>query len=231
MAATVLIVLIIIVILWCWNFLWVHPAYDKVAYREIEPFCKSGDLILFHGLDSINAAYMGSYYTHIGMVYRSTPTARPLLFEAWNSSEEVLFPKEIGHGIAITDLENRVQSYRGYVFYKPLAHGITQDQNMRLHTFMQWAYKNMYYNTRVISNGAKKILLNDPLRHGTNCGELIYIALIAMGILADARTTENRKHHLRWVCGLESTDNGNLYLPIKYIWQDYFKLPSAKNEN
>lgn len=227
----VFIIVIIIFILWCWNFLWNHPAYDKVAYHEIEPFCKSGDLILFHGLDSINAMYIGSYYTHIGMIYRSSPTDRPLLFEAWNSSEEVLYPKEISHGIAISDLENRIQSYRGYVFYKPLAHELTLKQNALLYSFMQWAYNNMHYNTRVIKNGVKKLLLNDMLRRGTNCGELMYITMITIGLLAEMRINENRKHHLRWVCSLENTDDGNSYMPIKYIWQNYFVLPSTKNEN
>jgi hypothetical protein len=171
--------------------------------------------------------YMGSYYTHIGIVYRESQNTRPVLFEAWNSKEEILYPEEVGHGIAISDLENRVNSYRGYIFYKPLARSISAEQQERLFAFMNWAYANMHYNPRVIKNGAKKLLLNDQLNTGTNCGEIVYLALIAMGLLLESRLYENRKHHLRWVCALDHTDNGNKYLPMTYIWQNYFKLPTG----
>jgi O-antigen ligase len=224
---TVVIIIILICVLWSWAFLWNHPNFEKVRYSDIEPHCKSGDLILFHGLDSTNAMYMASYYTHIGIVYRESQDARPVLFEAWNSSAEILYPEEVAHGIAISDLENRVNSYRGYIFYKPLAQAITPEQQERLLAFMNWAYANMHYNPRVIKNGAKKLLLNEQLHTGTNCGEIVYLALIAMGLLSESRIYENRKHHLRWVCALELTDNGNKYLPMAYIWQSYFKLPAS----
>jgi hypothetical protein len=199
-----------------------HPQYDKIRYADIEPNCKTGDLILFHCLDNMNAAFMGSYYTHIGIVYRESPQSRPYIYEAWNPYYEIYYPKEIAHGMAFTDLENRISSYRGYVFYKPFANHVSKIANVDFYKFIYWGMQNMKYNRKVIENGINKLVFNDQIRKGINCGELVYLSLIKLGILDESRFYENRKHHLRWVCNLVDTDDGGHYLPISYIWQNYF---------
>lgn len=222
--------LIIIIIIWCWILLLGHPKVKKVIYADIVDSCKTGDLVLFHALDNINSLFIGCYYTHVGVVYRATPNSRPYIFEAWNPTESDRHPVEIAHGIALSELENRIQSYRGYVFYKPLVHPVPQQSIDDFYKFIEWALINMHYHTKVIRNGASKLLLNDSLRIGTNCGELAYLSLIKLGLLKTTRLRENRKHHLRWICSLAATDNGNAYMPPVYLWQDYFRL-SPINEN
>jgi hypothetical protein len=224
-----IIILLIIILIWCWNLLCNHPKFKKIQYKEIEPYCKTGDLILFHGLDNYNSIFIGCYYTHMGIIYRETPTSRPYLFEAWNPKHEVMYPKEIKHGMAFTDLENRIESYRGYIFYKPLKYPIDNFKNEIFYEFIYWAMNNMKYNTKVISNGLNKLLFNDCLRLGTNCGEIVYLSLIKLGLLNLDRFYENRKHHLLWVSNLTKTDNDNCYLPIIYIWQNYFHIIPNKN--
>jgi hypothetical protein len=157
-------------------------------------------------------------------VYRETPTSRPYIFEAWNSSQEVMYPDEIKHGIAFTDLENRMSSYRGYIFYKQLSHQVSPGANMDFYGFIYWAMHNMKYNEHVILNGISKYIFNDSLRVGTNCGEIVYLSLIKLGILSPQRFHENRKHHLRDMCNITQTDSGNNYLPILYVWQNYFTI-------
>lgn len=221
----IVIIIILIKLIWCWNFLANHPTFEKQQYADIEPYCKTGDLILFHGLDNNNAVYIGCYYTHIGIIYRETPYSRPYLFEAWNPHHDILYPNEVAHGMAFTDLEHRLLSYRGYVFYKPLEYEISQQTNEDFYKFIYWAMCHMKYNPRVISNGIKKLIFNDKLRTGTNCGEIVYLSLIKLGLLGLPRLYENRKHHLRWLSNLEQTDTYNKYLTPTYIWQDYFRIP------
>jgi hypothetical protein len=215
------IIIFIILIIWYWNFIHNHPKFPKIKYSDLNP--KTGDLVLFHGLDNMNAAFIGCYYTHIGIVYRESATSRPYIFEAWNQKHEILYPKEVSNGMAFVDLENRLNSYRGYVFYKPLAKPVSKQANLYLRDFINWAMNNMKYNPDVFRNGINKMLFNDPLRIGTNCGEIVYLSLIKLGLLNISKFKKNRRYHLRDMCYLINTDANNWYLPISYVWQNYFK--------
>lgn len=217
-------IIILIKLILCYNMLLNHPKAEKVKYSEIEQNCKTGDLILFHGLDNINGIFIGCYFTHIGIVYRESSYTRPYIFEAWNPKLGILYPQEISNGIAFTDLENRLNSYRGYVFYKPLEMAVLPIVNAEFYKFIYTAVKKMKYNNNVIQNGINKLLFNDQLRIGTNCGELVYLSLMKLGIIKTSNFHINRKHHLREMCYLEDTDTGNKYLPISYVWQNYFIL-------
>jgi hypothetical protein len=217
-------IIIIIILIWIWYFNFNHPKCKKIKYEDIEPYCKTGDLILFHGLDNYNSVFIGSYYTHIGIIYRENQYTCPYIFEAWNPVYENLYPNDIAHGMAFVDLENRINSYRGYIFYKPLEKPIDPYINEGFYNFIYWAMYNMKYNPNVFSNAFKKLVFNDDLRIGTNCGEIVYISLIKLGLLKPERFYENRKYHLKWLCNLINTDINNKYLPISYIWQNYFKI-------
>lgn len=227
-----ILIILFIKLIWCWFFLWNHPDFQVVVWDNIKDKCKTGDLILFHGLDNYNPIFIGCYYGHIGIIYRETPTSTPYLFEALNPTREKYnFPVEIHHGIALTDLKNRLSTYRGYVFYKPLAYPIPEYINMQFKDFIHWAINNMKYNTKVIQNGVKKLLLNDSLKINTNCGELVYMALINLELLHLNRFINNRKHHLNWLCNIHTLDNGNYYLKPMYVWQEYFKTVTVVMPN
>jgi hypothetical protein len=217
-----LIIIIIIVALWCWNFLWNHPKFKIRKWQDIESRCKSGDIILFHGLDNYAPLFIGCYYGHIGIVYRENQESPPYIFEAWNPTNEKFYPSEFNHGMAFSELRHRALSYRGYIFYKELQHRIPHYTNVQFYQFIYWAMGALKYNPSVVRNGIRKFIFNDDLRIGTNCGELVYMSLINIGLLNFTKLKENRKHHLKWLCGLEHTDDGNRYLEPVYIWQEYF---------
>jgi len=219
-----ILIILICKAIWCWYFLWNHPQYNITTWDNIESLCKTGDLILFHGLDNCNPIFIGCYYGHIGIVYRETPNSKPYIFEAWNPVNEKYYPSEISHGIAFVDLKTRINSYRGYVFYKPLMWHISQETNVQFYDFIYWAVHNMKYNARVIRNGINKLLFNDKLRVGTNCGELVYLSLIKLGLLDQKKFHNNSKYHLKWLCNLTNLDDGNMYLRPVYVWQKYFEI-------
>lgn len=219
-----IIVIIFILLLWCWNFLWNHPNYKIKKWQEIESKCKTGDLILFHPLDNYNPIFIGCYYGHIGIIYRESPNSPPYLFEAWNPLGEKFYPYDFNHGMAFTDLYHRLISYRGYIFYKELKYNILPEVNKDFYDFIYWAMGNMKYNPHVIQNGFKKLVFNDPLRINTNCSELVYLSLIKLGLLNKNKFIENRKYHLKWLSNLKDMDNGNKYLDPVYIWQEYFLI-------
>lgn len=211
-------VFLLLIAIWCYFFLGKHPTVSEVSLDIVLRRANTGDLILFHALDNINAALIGSYYTHVGIVYRSAEGV--YLFEAWNPMESTNHPREWAHGIALVDLEQRLSSYRGYVYWKRLAHP-PQDSE-RLYDFIYWSLANMKYDTQVIRNGVRKLIFNERLKKKTNCGELVYLALIRLGLLHPSRFYQNRKYHLRWVCDLTHLDNGNRYAPPVYVPQPYF---------
>jgi hypothetical protein len=167
---------------------------------------------------------MGNYYTHVGIIYRENNYSRPYIFEAWNPLNEKLFPSELSNGISFIDLKTRINGYRGYIFYKPLEKPIHPYLNEGFYNFIYWAVCNTKYNPNVFSNAINKLVFNHSLRIGTNCGEIVYMSLIKLGLLHPERFYQNRKYHLKWICNLIQTDTDNKYLPISYIWQEYFKI-------
>lgn len=212
----------ILIVMWCWFFLFNHPDYKIVQWSDIQHKCKTGDLILFHALDNYNPIFIGCYYGHIGIVYREG-NSPPQIFEAYNHSTERFPNKKNPNGISFADLEHRLVSYRGYVFYKELKNPLPDSARVDLFQFIQNALTTFHYNKQVILNGANKLMFNDSLRFGTNCGEIAYMCMIRLGLLAPSRFKENRKHHLKWLCSLEHTDDGNRYNEPVYVWQEYFK--------
>ncbi len=201
-----------------------HPSFESYEFDELRHRFKTGDLILFHGLDNINPLFIGTYYGHIGVVYvdPEDTKARPKIFEAFNTSDMPFFPKECSKGIVISDLKHRLNSYRGYSFYKELVIPIDVNIQNGFKSFIEYAIENMYYNKSVIINGINKLLLNECLCNGTNCGELAYLSLIKLGIIPREELHNNRRHHLAWLAGIENLSN-NAYRKPVYVLANYFK--------
>ena len=174
-----------------------HPQFVVKKYIDIAPNVKTGDLIMFRGLDNAHSLFIGCYYTHIGIVWidPEDPNQMPMIFEAFNPKTMQFAPVETPNGITLSQLEHRMNTYRGYCFYKELEHPIT-DINilMGFKDYIKYCQENMYYEGNVICSGLSKIIGNDHLRINTNCGEFTYMCLIKLGLLSDEYIENNRKH-------------------------------------
>lgn len=216
-------VLIIIIIIWIYYIYLNHPNFKVVQYASIRHKFKTGDLILFHALDNLNPIFTGSYYGHIGIVYLDpdTPNAKPQIFEAFRPSGMPFYPKKFKNGISLACLKQRLNSYRGYCFYKELETPISKELQRDFRSLIDYALSNMEYRNDVVINGIEKLLFGDCLRNGTNCGELVYLSLIKLGILPENALDENRKHHLIYTSQLKQTST-NRYLTPVYVLSSYF---------
>ncbi len=212
-------------IIWVYYIYLQHPQFESYQYDELKSKYKTGDLILFHGLDNINPIFIGTYYGHIGIVFidPDEPDAKPKIFEAFNTSTTPFFPQECSNGIALVDLEHRLNSYRGYSFYKELVYPIDVNIQRKFKKFILYAIKNMYYNESVIINAINKLLYNERLYNGTNCGELVYSSLIKLGVIPFEYFYKNRKHHLSWLSTIKELPNNKYKNPV-YVLANYFKI-------
>ena len=210
--------LIIIVILLTFVFLVNHPKCPIMRVSFEHPDFQTGDLILFHSLDSINAMMMGSYYTHIGVVYDDGGQLK--LFEAVNPQTEFLI-NENKNGIVLCDLEQRLRTYRGYVFYKKLKMPASDENIEHFRNFIDFASRKLYYNTEIFRNFLNKVFFDERIHKGVNCGELAYLSLISLGILPKKYFYKNAKHHLRWLADFDTKDM-HLYEEMKYLYYDPF---------
>lgn len=215
-------IIVIIIILYVYCIKLAHPNYKVVTYKDIKDKVKSGDLILFSGLDTLNQLYMGSYTTHIGVVYKKDTNSVPVLVESFNNFTESFYPKESKSGICTCELETRINSYRGYVMYKELDKPITQHANNDFLELIKYATKHMQYDYNVIQNEIGKMLLNTPFTNKTNCGQFTTLILIKINLLDFSHFKNRRKHHLIWTTNLTKLKK-NKYLETVFIYQKYFK--------
>lgn len=206
--------LVIIAMLWVFVFMFNHPKcpIDRMPLKTST--FKTGDLILFHALDNLSALAIGTYYTHIGVVYCDETGQK--LFEAVSPERELLVGDN-RNGIVLCDLEQRLRTYRGYVFHKKVSLSVDEESKGHFRRFIDFAVRNLYYNTNILRNFINKVLFAEPIHRGVNCGELVYLSLICLGILPKKHFHENRKHHLQWLANL--TD---IYDEMKYIYYDPF---------
>jgi hypothetical protein len=218
-------VIIIIFIIWTYYIYLAHPLYKSYEYYELKNRYKTGDIILFHALDNMNPIFIGTYYGHIGIVYvdPDDQNAKPQIFEAFSSANMPFYPKECANGVVLADLEHRLSSYRGYCLYKELMFPVAHELQRGFREFIDYAINNMKYNEAVISNGINKMLWNETLHLGTNCGELVYMSLIKLGLVPFEKLEENRKHHLVHTANIKQVE-GNQYQEPVYILSNYFKI-------
>ena len=219
-----IIIFLVIIILYVYLIKLAHPDYVIRKYSDIKDRVKSGDMLLFVSGDTNNQIYMGSYATHVGVIYKETENSIPVLAESFNPYRMLYYPDEFKSGIAICDLENRINSYRGFIIYKELAKPISDQANEDFAEFIDFAQKNMCYDKNVIAGEAAKIILNTPFSTETNCGQFTTLILIKLGLLSFNHFKERRKHHLRFVSQLTKLRN-NFYKSPVYVFSEYFKLP------
>lgn len=219
----VIFIIVVLLAIYIYSLKLSHPNYKIVTYNDIKDKVKSGDIILFVSLDTINQLYMGSYYTHIGVIYKKNNITDPHLVESFNPHRMPVYPEEAKSGIVSCDLEHRLNSYRGFVLYKELAKPISEKTNLEFAEFIEYAKKNMQYDENTVSGEVAKIVFNTPFNTHTNCGQFTALILIKLGLLSFKHFKERRKHHLIWTSNLTKLKN-NFYKTPVYVYADYFKL-------
>jgi hypothetical protein len=217
-----IIILLIIVISYVYYIKLAHPDFKKVVWDDIKDKVKSGDILMFSALDSLNQIYMCSYYSHIGIIYKKDKESKPMFVEAFNPYRMEFYPKEFKSGIAICDLEHRLNTYRGYIFYKELEEHISEKANLDFWDFIEYAKDNMEYDENVVETEIAKIIFNTSFSKLTNCGQFVELALIKMGLLSYENFINTRKHHLRYTCDVKELRNNRYKTPV-YVFTEYFK--------
>jgi hypothetical protein len=188
--------------------------------KDIKPRLKTGDLILFKALDNPNSIFIGSYYTHVGVVYIDPEFPNlPLICEAAHTKYMYTSPGRDRSGIFVEPLIPRVTKYRGYVFYKEYKRKVPDWIIVECKKFLQYAKEKMYYNNSVLSNGIKKIIGYEKCNKATNCGEFTMLMLMKLKII-DLQEYDTARYHLKYICDLPG------YHTPKYISYDPFDVES-----
>jgi hypothetical protein len=217
------VIIVFIIIIYIYTIKLAHPNYKIVTFDEVKDKIKTGDMVLFSSLDSINQIFMISYYTHVGIVYKDGDNP-PMLIEAFNPCRMPFYPKEFEAGVAVCDLEHRFNSYRGYILYKELTNPVSEESISDLKEFIEYARLHFKYDKDVIVGEIGKMLFNTPFSHKTNCGQLTVLILIKLGLIDFDHFTSRQKHHLRWTAKLKHLKNNSYKEPV-YIYSQYFKIP------
>lgn len=216
---TAVTIVIFICLIWCWYMLANHPTLVCRAYDTLK--FKTGDLILFHAYDNINPVFIGSYWGHIGVVYKNPDTDDlPVLFEAARTTGMKNCPEHNKHGIMITDLKTRLEKYPGLIACKFLNRPVPDDIIRGMADFIKYAKTHMYYNDDVIYNGIKK-KKGEKLNHATNCGEIALLSLIKLGLLPESVLDEKIAHHLLYVANLTTLQNNHYLKPIEITFNPF----------
>jgi hypothetical protein len=142
---------------------------------------KSGDLIIFKAQNNFNALWLGSYYTHIGIVYESN--GELLIFEANGLEHMPARPEHFKKGILLTQLLPRIKQYKGRVFLKPLKYAITEEQQALFADFIKFAHEKFYYDTRVIHRRIQNLIGTRTVDYRTDCGEMLFYLLVKLKML------------------------------------------------
>jgi hypothetical protein len=156
------------------------------------------------------------------VIYRENPTSPPILIESFNNFK-IPHPKKFKNGIATCDLENRINSYRGYIFYKQLDKPISDQANKDFAEFIKYSRKNLKYDENPIENEIGKILFNTPFSTGINCGQFTTLILIKLGLISFSNFRDRKKHHLRYTANLTKLKKNSYREPV-YITHRYFKI-------
>lgn len=217
---SVFIAVIILVIYWFYYMLAKPPKMEHRRFDSVN--FKTGDIILFHAYDNINPVFIGSYWGHIGIVFRDpdNPHAAPVLFEALRTSKMKQCPDRIKHGIAVTDLKTRLSKYRGLIAYKELNRAVDSRIVRGFKELMHYAYNNMSYNDEVITNGLNK-KTGEPLNNSTNCGEIVFLSLIKLGLLPVKDLEKNIAHHLLYAAKLTELQNNCYHEPVELTFNRF----------
>lgn len=195
--------------------------YKKVFNAELmsDHRLKTGDLICFKAFDNFNSIILGSYFGHIGVVYidQNDPERTPMLFEANGVEHMDLQPHHSKSGVFLTPLASRIAKYKGRCFWKPLRHELSADTIADFGAFTTYCLSNMSYDKSVFSSSFKKWIGTEKCRQKTNCGELVFLSLIKLGLIPYEWHDQRTLHFLKWMCSITKLSHGYSYGELVHI--------------
>jgi len=175
-------------------------------------FLKTGDMILFKAYNNFNSLFHGNYFGHIGIVYIDKNN-QPMLFEANGIERVPLLNHHSKNGVFLTPLADRIKKYKGRVFWKPLKIPLSKDILLDFDNFVDYCLNNFTYNYSVVSSGIYRGLGLQRCTKNTDCGQIVFLSLIKLGLLPIEEYDKPRFHHLKFVCNIEKLQN-NQYLDL-----------------
>lgn len=207
--------IIVTIILWVYYLQFYKICTDyKIFADDLQDhsFLKTGDLILFKAYNNFNSIFHGSYYGHIGVVY--ILNGIPMLFEANGIENVPLKEHHPKNGIFLTPLVDRIKKYKGRCFWKPLNKHLSPNVIYDFGNFIQYCLEHLEYDYSVISGGIKRWFGMTKCGKGTDCGQIVFLSIIKLGLLSIDEYNTPRLHHLRYVCNITNLLNGFKYFPL-----------------
>ena len=92
---------------------------------------------------------------------------------------------------------------------------------LKLINFINYALNNMYYNHNIIVSSIYKKIMNIKCDNSTNCGEIIFLCLINMGLLNENLWFSRKLHYLKWMCNIKKMNYNYKYLNLIEINKKY----------
>lgn len=212
---------LVISIIWFWYMQIREIKCDEIYLEELleKKQLKTGDLILFKAQNNLYATPMFNHFTHIGMVIVDPVlnNNEPYIFEAKGVRNIKIIKQRHTRGILFTPLKGVIEKYKGRVYYKSLSANINTDMHMKLVNFLFHALKNMKYEYNSPGSSLRKKLLGERCGNETNCGELIFLCLVNMGLLSINHWNMQVFHYLKWMCYIKKLKKNYKYLDIKKV--------------
>jgi len=209
----IILIIIILIMYWSWYMVLNSPILPCVKIEDM--VFKTGDIILFHAYNNMNSMFIGSYWGHIGIVYVDPKTPdTPYIFEAARTSKMKNCPDYNKHGIMITKIKTRIKKYPGLIACKSLNSPVDKNNNIGFKEFIIYAKNHMYYNENIFMSGIQK-KMGAAFTNGTNCGELVFMSLIKLGLLPESMFTEKILHHLFYTANLTNVENNFYHDPVE----------------
>lgn len=215
-------IIIIIICIWYYYMIIKRPRIPKIGYDNIT--FKTGDIILMHSYKNTNPMFICSYWGHIGIVYidplNIINEGKPVIFEACHTSKMKICLPEHKNGIIVTDLYTRLSKYSGIIAIKCLNKTIEKNIQINFIDLINYSKKNMKYNDKIFLSGIRK-KLGCNINNDTNCGELIFLSLIKLGLIDISMYNKRLLHHLLYIVNITKLNDNFYYKPVEIIFNPF----------
>lgn len=219
-------IVLTILIIWIYTMQYSDISVPKIFSDELfeSNLLKTGDIILFKAYNNFNSIFHGSYFGHMGIVYidPSDPKQVPYIFEANGVERLPLMPHHSKRGIYFTPLRDRMKKYKGRCFYKELSKPLSYATIVAFKEFIDYCLDKFEYDHAVIASGFKKYFGIKRCDSKTDCGQIVFLSLIKLGLLPIEEYDVPRLHHLKYVCGLKDLANDYYYRDLVEILEHPF---------
>lgn len=179
--------------------------YYYVQWKEIEhagiirldscPF-RTGDLIWMKATDNNYAPLMACRFTHMGVIVRDPHDGRAYIYEAAYPDLIKLQVNQRSRGIFWTDAITRIRRYKGHCYLQRIEQEPSALHIARLMRFIHATKNAFVYNDKPMLSAIRQGLGLQHMTFHINCGELVRLALIQLGILPNNNFDEPAFHIL-----------------------------------